>query len=61
MEPIRQDKPGIGTFLLMTLIFFAVYFGSKYGIFGGQIGVLWNVLLIAVSLGLALLVRRLLR
>ncbi|MCP9235790.1 hypothetical protein [Lewinella sp. JB7] len=58
MEPLRKDKPGPGLFLLMTAVYFASYFGLKYGVYGGDMPVLLNILLIAACLGLALLVRQ---
>ncbi len=58
MEPIQPDKPSLGLFLLMTAIYFASYFGLKYGVFGGELPVLLNVGLIAVCLGLVFLVKR---
>ncbi|MBB4078569.1 hypothetical protein GGR28_001182 [Lewinella aquimaris] len=58
MEPLRKDKPGLGLFLLMTAVYFASYFGLKYGVFGGEMPVLLNILLIVVCLGLAFFVQR---
>ncbi|NJB87632.1 hypothetical protein GGR26_003416 [Lewinella marina] len=54
MEPIRKDKPGLGLFLLMSLVYFGSYFGLKYGVFGGNMPWYYNVVLIVVCLGLAL-------
>ncbi len=58
MEPIQPNKPSLGLFLLMTVIYFASYFGLKYGVLGGELPMLLNAGLIAVCLGLVFLVRR---
>ena len=34
MEPLSNNKPSTGLFLLMTLVFFGAYFGIKYGLVG---------------------------
>lgn len=57
MEPIEKDKPSLTLFLLMTVVYFAAYFGLKYGLFGGQLPVLLNLGLIAACLALAFFVR----
>ncbi len=58
MEPIQPNKPSVGLFFLMTAIYFATYFGLKYGVFGGELPVLLNIGLIVVCLGLVFLVKR---
>ena len=57
MEPIKQDKPSLGLFLLMTAVYFASYFGLKYGVFGGNLPWYLNLILIGACLGLALWLR----
>ena len=57
MEPIKKDKPSPGLFLLMTLVYFASYFGLKYGVFGGALPWYYNLVLIVACLGLALWLR----
>ena len=57
MEPLRNDKPSIGLFLVMTLVFFGAYFGLKYGVFGGRLPWYYNVALIASCLLFVLFLR----
>ncbi|CAH0999648.1 hypothetical protein LEM8419_00948 [Neolewinella maritima] len=57
MEPIRKDKPSPTLFLLMTVVYFASYFGLKYGVFGGALPWGYNLLLIAACLGIAFFLR----
>ena len=57
MEPIKQEKPSPQLFLLMTLVYFASYFGLKYGVFGGMMPWYYNLILILACLGLALWLR----
>ena len=57
MEPIRPDKPSTRVFLLMTAVYFAAYFGLKYGVFAGTPPVWLNIVLIGVCLALAFFVR----
>lgn len=57
MEPIRKDKPSAGLFIIMTLVYFGAYFGLKYGVMGGELPWLYNLGLIVLCLGLALLLR----
>ena len=57
MQPIDDNKPGIGLFLLMTGLYFATYFGLKYGVFGGELPILLNVALIGACLALVFFVR----
>ena len=58
MEPIRKDKPSLGLFALMTLAYFAAYFGLKYGVFDGALPWYFNLALIAICLAIALLIAR---
>lgn len=58
MEPTRTDKPSLGLFLLMTLVYFGAYFGLKYGVFGGVLPWYFNVALIFSCLLLALALRK---
>ena len=57
MEPIRKDKPSPTVFLLMTVVYFASYFGLKYGMFGGALPWTYNLLLIGACLAIALFLR----
>ena len=57
MEPIRKDKPSPTVFLLMTVVYFASYFGLKYGVFGGALPWMYNLLLIGACLAIALFLR----
>ena len=57
MEPIRKDKPSPAVFLLMTAVYFASYFGLKYGVFGGVLPWGYNLLLIGGCLAIALFLR----
>lgn len=57
MQPIKEDKPSPGVFLLMTGVYFATYFGLKYGVFEGSLPWYFNLVLIGLCLGLALLLR----
>lgn len=54
MEPTSNSKPRPAVFLLMTAIYFAAYFGLKYGVFGGALPWYYNLALILVCLGIAL-------
>lgn len=57
MEPIKNDKPSVGLFVLMTLAYFGAYFGLKYGVFGGEMPWYFNIALIAACMLLALFLR----
>ena len=57
MKPIEKDKPSPGLFLLMTAVYFASYFGLKYGVFGGELPWYYNLTLILACLCLALWLR----
>jgi len=58
MEPIDKDKPSVGLYLLITVVYFGTYFGLKYGLFAGQMPWYYNVALIVGCLLLALALRR---
>ncbi len=58
MEPIKQDRPSAGLFILMTAVYFGAYFGLKYGVFGGALPWYYNVALILACLLLALALRK---
>jgi hypothetical protein len=57
MEPIRKDKPSLGLFIIMTMVYFGAYFGLKYGLMGGNLPWFYNLGLIVLCLGIALLLR----
>lgn len=46
MEPIDKNKPSLGLFLLMSVVYFGAYFGLQYGVFGGTLPWYWNAALI---------------
>lgn len=58
MEPIKQDKPSLGLFILMTAVYFGAFFGLKYGVFGGVLPWYFNLALILTCLLLALALRK---
>ncbi|SER14228.1 hypothetical protein [Neolewinella agarilytica] len=58
MEPINPNKPSTGLFILMSAVYFGAYFGLKYGVLGGELPWMYNLILILVCLGLALLLHR---
>ena len=54
MEPIRKDKPSLGLFITMTLVYFGAYFGLKHLVFQGQMPGLLNLGLILVCIAAVL-------
>jgi hypothetical protein len=58
MEPINPNKPSAGLFVLMTAVYFGAYFGLKYGVLGGELPWMFNLMLILACLGLAFLLHR---
>ena len=58
MEPIRKDKPSLGLFITMTLVYFGSYFGLKHFVFHGQMPGLLNLVLILVCIGVVLGLKR---
>lgn len=32
MEPIEKEKPSLGLFLIMTVVYFISYFGLRFGL-----------------------------
>ncbi|OAV42737.1 hypothetical protein [Lewinella sp. 4G2] len=57
MEPIKENKPSAKTFVAMSLVYFGLYFGLKYGVFGGDLPWYFNAALIGVCLVAALYLR----